>query len=192
MDCGGGTSFVHNQAHQSSGLSRDCPHGTSRRAIPLAGFGNQAAAMGLGACGDHQSRPGASVRPRGHCQDERGVAALGTRQRLRMVSHLETVFPGLRGSVYQITSPQSDAYNCIAWAAGPANAHSWWWPFGDPAKTYWPPQMPREDTVKAFRQLFASLQYAVCDHDALEPGFEKVALFADGLGVPLHAARQLS
>ncbi len=106
-------------------------------------------------------------------------------------NHLETLFPGLRGSGHQITSPPCDGYNCIAWAAGPANTHGWWWPFGDPAKTYWPPQVPREETLDAFRQLFALLQYSVCDDDALEPGYEKVALFADDLGVPLHAARQL-
>jgi hypothetical protein len=108
-----------------------------------------------------------------------------------MVNHLEALFPRLIGSGYQMKSPQSDDYNCIAWAAGPANAHTWWWPFGDPAKSFWPQNVPRAETLDAFSQLFASLHYSVCDHGDLEPGYEKVALYADDLGVPLHAARQL-
>ncbi len=119
------------------------------------------------------------------------MAALGTRQWLSMVTHLESLFPGLRGSGYRITSPRCDDYNCIAWAAGPANTDRWWWPFGDPDKTFWPPNIPREESLNAFRDLFVSLHYAVCDDDDLEPGYEKVAIFADDLRVPLHAARQL-
>jgi hypothetical protein len=31
----------------------------------------------------------------------------------------------------------------------------------------------------------------VCEGDELEAGFEKIALFANNQGIPLHAARQL-
>ena len=51
--------------------------------------------------------------------------------------------------------------------------------------------MPRQETLEAFQQLFEGLGYAVCDHAEVELGYEKVALFADAQGVPLHAARQL-
>lgn len=43
--------------------------------------------------------------------------------------------------------------------------------------------------MEAFRDTFATLGYVTCDDDKLEPGYEKVALFALA-GVPKHAARQ--
>jgi hypothetical protein len=108
-----------------------------------------------------------------------------------MVGRIEEVFPGLRGSGYKVTSPPEDTYNCIAWAAG--DATRWWWPDepGHPDSSHWPPDVPRSETLDAFRQAFATLGYSVCDDDRLEVGYEKVALFALE-GVPAHAARQLS
>ncbi len=108
-----------------------------------------------------------------------------------MVERIEQAFPGLRGSGYQLTSPQDDTYNCIAWAAGVAT--DWWWPDepNNPDSAYWPPGVPRLETVQAFREAFAALGYVVCDDDQLEAGFEKIALFALA-GMPKHAARQLS
>jgi hypothetical protein len=108
-----------------------------------------------------------------------------------MVTDLESLFPGLRGSEYEVKSRQDDLYNCIAWAAGANRTTMWWWPFGDSHKTYWPEGVPRQETLAAFRQLFERLGYAVCEHAEMELGYEKVALFADAQGVPLHVARQL-
>lgn len=51
--------------------------------------------------------------------------------------------------------------------------------------------MPRQETLEVFRDAFATLGYVVCARADLEPGFEKVALFADVNGTPTHAARQL-
>ncbi len=39
---------------------------------------------------------------------------------------LESFFPKLSDFGYEVTSPESDAYNCIAWAAG--ETLHWWWP----------------------------------------------------------------
>ena len=108
-----------------------------------------------------------------------------------MVRHLEDLSPGLGGSGYEVKSPPDDGYDCIAWAAGATNTSRWWWPFGDPQRTYWPEGVPRPETVEALLRLFETLGYAVCGHAEAEPGFEKVALFADAQGCPLHAARQL-
>ena len=100
---------------------------------------------------------------------------------------LEDVFPGLRGQAEEIKSPRDANYNCIGWAAG--DNPNWWWP--DPAEEdSWPAGVARVETVAAFREAFASLGYVVCDHDRLEEGYEKVALFALA-EVPKHAARQL-
>jgi hypothetical protein len=107
-----------------------------------------------------------------------------------MVERIEALFPGLRGTGYQVTSPLDKTYNCIAWAAG--DTSRWWWPVdADPLqKAYWPPNALRTLTLEAFCEAFATLGYAVCNDDRSEAGYEKVALFAL-LGEPKHAARQL-
>jgi hypothetical protein len=51
--------------------------------------------------------------------------------------------------------------------------------------------VPREVSCNAFVAAFLTLGYAACADESVEPGFEKVALFADPEGVPTHAARQL-
>jgi hypothetical protein len=116
------------------------------------------------------------------------VVALGTGEWLPMANHLELIFPGLRGSRYQFTSPQDDRYNCIAWAAG--DTLRWWWP--DPyGQRYWPPGVLVDETLTAFEHAFATLGYIRCADDVLEPGFEKIAVFADIQQFPSHGARQL-
>jgi len=107
-----------------------------------------------------------------------------------MVTSIEDHFRGLRGKIYQVTSPAAEPYDCIARAAEVTTI--WWWPFGDPRKTYWPEGVPREESLEAFRAAFANVGYSACDHAQVEPGYQKVALFADVQGAPLHAARQLS
>jgi hypothetical protein len=92
--------------------------------------------------------------------------------------------------VYRITSPKDDDYNCISWTVG--DTTQWWWPneADAPRSAYWPPGVPREQTLEAFCDAFATLGYAVCNDDRLEAGYEKIALFAV-MGTPKHAARQL-
>ncbi len=99
----------------------------------------------------------------------------------------EDVFPGLRGQPYQIKGPRDRKYNCIAFAAG--DDRNGWWPDLTEEDT-WPAGVDRAETVEAFRDAFATLGYVVCDHDQLEAGYEKVAVFAL-VGRPKHAARQL-
>lgn len=100
---------------------------------------------------------------------------------------LEQLFPNLQPTGYVITSPVARDTNCIAWAAG-ING-DWWWP--DPmGVSTWPASVRREETVASFIEAFESLGYVTCNNAMLEPGYEKVALFAVG-GVPKHAARQL-
>src|SRR5437588_9047776 len=102
-----------------------------------------------------------------------------------MVRPLDEVFPGLAAGGYRVTSPRDRDYNCIAWAAG--ETHAWWWPGQDVSKEYWPPGVPREQTRDAFVAAFATLGYAVCEGEAPEAGYEKIALFADAAGRPTHA-----
>jgi hypothetical protein len=107
-----------------------------------------------------------------------------------MVDRIDMIFPGLQTSTFQVTSPATKDYNCIAWAAGDT-AH-WWWPDHDPedATNFWPPGVPVEETLDAFVAAFATLGCAPSSGEDLEPGFERVALFASA-GFPTQAARQL-
>ena len=105
-----------------------------------------------------------------------------------MVNGIEDLFPGLVGKDYQFTSPADEVYNCIAWAAG--NSQDWWWPDAR-GRDYWPEGVPRVETVAAFIQAFACIDFVPCDNESYEPGFEKIALFATTRGQPKHAARQL-
>ena len=54
----------------------------------------------------------------------------------------------------------------------------------------WPAAVRREETIAAFVEAFHTLGFVPCAADALESGFEKIALYALA-GVPKHAARQL-
>jgi hypothetical protein len=56
---------------------------------------------------------------------------------------------------------------------------------------YWPHGIPRAVSLAAFEAVFARLGYAVCPSADLEPGFEKIALYANSVGEPTHGARQL-
>jgi hypothetical protein len=102
---------------------------------------------------------------------------------------IERHFPVLVHDGYSITSPDTTEYNCIAWATGDTEA--WWWP--DIQNTYyWPPDVPRSETVASFEMAFRMFGYSLCDHAGHEPGFEKIALYLDVNGKPTHAARQLA
>ena len=100
----------------------------------------------------------------------------------------ESNFPNLQEANYLVTSEATPQYNCIAWAAGEDGR--WWWP-DSMIQAYWPPDIPREETLEAFIQAYAKLGYKLCESDEFEPAFEKIALFASPDGVPTHAARQL-
>jgi hypothetical protein len=107
----------------------------------------------------------------------------------RLEAYQETEFPNLRATEYRVTSPQSRAYNCFAWAAGESNR--WWNPLELNSPYYWVEGVTAELTIAAFIQAYATLGYAPCERFDLEPGFEKIALYATADGEPTHAARQL-
>lgn len=97
-------------------------------------------------------------------------------------------FPLLNAQNSRPTSPIDDGYNCIAWAA--EDTERWWWP--DPQEQkYWPATVPRAETVDAFVQAYGLLGYSHTTDASVEPGTQKVAIFADERGTPKHASRQL-
>ncbi len=99
---------------------------------------------------------------------------------------LESRLPNLRRTTYEVTSLPDWRYNCLSWAVG--ETHRPWWPHQD---GYWPSEVLYEESQKAFIQAFETLGYMTCDNDTLEKGYEKIAIFADKVGIPTHAARQL-
>ena len=102
----------------------------------------------------------------------------------------ETDFPNLRPGEWRRASEPDPRYNCIAFAAGRTDVYWWPDPFPDPLNDYWPAGIPRDETVDAIAELYRSLGYEPCTDASLEPGFEKVALYAVG-SEPTHAARQI-
>ncbi|MHB1559374.1 MAG: DUF7689 domain-containing protein [Isosphaeraceae bacterium] len=97
-------------------------------------------------------------------------------------------FPKLAETPHRITSAYDPRYNCIAWAAG--DRRRWWEPDED-GDRYWPPDAPREYSPESYIRAFESIGFERCESTHSEPGYEKVAVFANE-GGPTHAARQLS
>lgn len=95
-------------------------------------------------------------------------------------------FPGLAAG-YRITSPPTDDYNCIAWAAG--RDDRWWWP-GHP-DGFWPTGVPIAATLAAFEAAYRSIGYEICASGVFESQYDKIVIFTDAGGIPTHAARQL-
>lgn len=100
---------------------------------------------------------------------------------------IERYFPKLRQSNWKETSQATARYNCIAWAASSPTA--WWEPSGR-NEHHWPDSVPKEYTEQSYIEAFATEGYSVCDNADLEPGFQKIALYVNSLGMPSHAARQ--
>lgn len=103
---------------------------------------------------------------------------------------IELDFPNLAEDGWQITSEIDPAYNCVAFAVRDTNQ------FWDPGCVgirgyYWPPGVPREDTVQAWVKVFEIHGFRLCEGGNLETGFEKLAIYTDGDGIPNHVARQL-
>lgn len=102
------------------------------------------------------------------------------------LQHIPQSFPRLRYEPFQVKSPRTIKYNCIAWAMGDEQNVCW------PGGKYWPGRVPRDDSLQAFIAAFAILGYECCDSAGVEPGIEKVVLYVDEQrGRVTHAARQL-
>src|SRR5258708_35351147 len=103
-------------------------------------------------------------------------------------AEIESGFPRIAADGFEITSQESQDYNCIAWAGGDAT-EKW-----DPDLTsgrYWPTGVPRTLDLESFMKLYeVEGGYEFCDSDSLEQGVEKIAIFQDSNNEVTHAARQ--
>jgi hypothetical protein len=101
---------------------------------------------------------------------------------------LRSTFPNLNNEDFDIKSLDTDAYNCIAWAAH--DTERWWEPSGDP-EHYWPLGLPPIYTLENYVHAFETLGFEICESSRFEAGYEKVAIYVDEDGIPQHMARQL-
>lgn len=110
------------------------------------------------------------------------LARLGVSER----EDLYAQFPALRRSQHRITSEPSDGYNCVGWVA---RAFDKWYEPG----INWPPGVPEpenEDDLGCYIALFESWGYEICEGPEHEPGYLKIAVYADGQSFQ-HVAKQL-
>ncbi|WP_422655649.1 DUF7689 domain-containing protein [Longimicrobium sp.] len=97
---------------------------------------------------------------------------------------LRTRYPRLARSHFVVTSPPSEAYNCIAWAAG--HDTEWW----DPLGFWWPRDALAEWSLRAMLDVFRILGYSPAFTGELETGIEKIAIYGFE-NDPKHVTRQL-
>ena len=102
-------------------------------------------------------------------------------------NRLKIPFPKIEEEGYEITSPETRNYNCLAWAV--FDDQKRW----DPnLPYYWPASSPREVTISAFIKAYESVGFSICESGELESEFEKIVIFVKDNGEPTHAARMLN
>ncbi len=101
---------------------------------------------------------------------------------------LKNIFKKLSKKNFAITSPRTNKYNCIAWAAGDS---SLWWEPDSFNINYWPPDITRTMTLKSYIKAYEKLGYVKCKNGNFQNQYEKIAIYVDKKNVPTHATRQL-
>lgn len=97
--------------------------------------------------------------------------------------------PRLEDFAWERTSDKTGKYNCFAWAGG--DEHRVWSPTALGGGVYWPPGIPALPTLAGAIDAYEREGFERCDNSLHEDGYVKIALFADALNEPRHAARQL-
>lgn len=100
---------------------------------------------------------------------------------------MNSQFPNLSPQNHRVTSNADRVYNCLAWAVHYTDR----WLDADAPYGYWPNDVPRRLTLNNLTTVYTNEGFERCDSSDAEPGYEKIAIYADRRGLPLHAARQL-
>ena len=118
------------------------------------------------------------------------MAKLGKKPRISDPDAFFKDFPALDRKYrnFTVTSPATERYNCIAYAAG--DVDHYWWPVKGVRGAIWPDGCPCAVTLDAFVAAFKSCGYMECANGKLEDGLQKIALYQKS-GEPTHAARQM-
>lgn len=78
---------------------------------------------------------------------------------------------------FHITSPETGAYNCIAWAMGFEDRWVDYIPSSSQHKKWWPKGVNRSYLPSDLVHAFEAVGFELCDDDEHEDGYEKVALY---------------
>jgi hypothetical protein len=105
-------------------------------------------------------------------------------------------FPNMDQSNAHVIGSYDRGYNCAAFAMG--DTERWWWPSGGYGTgCFWPDDVTNNpESMDSFDDLFTDKIHgcALPDNPAqwnkVEPGFTRVAVYADSDGTPQHLARQ--
>ncbi len=100
-------------------------------------------------------------------------------------------FPQLRSLGFKRTSEPA-YYNCVAFAVGddkrkwwPGEYHPFW------KDDYWPHGVPNDESLVAFVQALATVQFVPCADENMEEGMEKVVIYGHGENEVRHMAKQM-
>jgi hypothetical protein len=105
--------------------------------------------------------------------------------------NLIKLFPGLGTDLnFVTTSDRSYNYNCIAWSV--IVNDKFMWPSANSLDgTFWPSDIPREETIDAFVKMYSAKDYIICSDWQYEELFQKIAIYINPAnGLVTHAARQ--
>lgn len=100
--------------------------------------------------------------------------------------NVQRLFPNLTDDNHLVMSPETDNYNCIAWAYEVSNKRMW---PGAP-DYYWPSEVTETDELATLVQLYLHEGYEKCENGESEEGYKKVAIYVKE-DCPSHAALQL-
>lgn len=101
------------------------------------------------------------------------------------------VFPDLTDDVnFEILSPETPVYNCIAWAMQLTDR---WVSIYDYPGFWWPDGVEKSMSVNALVHAFEAVGFTLCDNNHFEEGFDKVVLYKDEYADKwTHASRIMS
>ncbi len=95
-------------------------------------------------------------------------------------------WPNLTDENHSITSPETDEYNCVAWAYEVSNRKMW----PGYQDYYWPSGVAGKDELETVLQLYLDKGYEKCESSEREVGYKKIAIYVKQ-DRPKHAALQL-
>lgn len=96
------------------------------------------------------------------------------------------LFPNSFEYPFEITSPETATYNCVAWALSDFDH---WWEADE--NCLWLENIEYSQSLTAFIALFEKFNFEVSENLLFEEGFEKIALFSIDNITCEHVARQI-
>lgn len=118
------------------------------------------------------------------------MGTMGTTARVDQLdafARIKALCPNITVSNHRVTSPETSAYNCVGWVLG--DEQRWWEPTSS-EQYFWPAERSEDYSIESYAEMFREEGFEVCEGPAVEPGFEKIALYVMD-GEFMHVALQL-